>query len=418
MNWLERVREQIRQVNDALITDRHWLHMHPELSGRERGTAEYIATVLKGLGLTVHREVGDGGIVCLIQGDEPGPTVLWRTDMDGLPVQEANDVDYRSVNEGVMHACGHDAHMAIGLAIARVLAARQWSMRGAVKLVFQPNEEIDGGAERMIEDGVLDNPKVDYALGLHVDSTLDSGSIGLSRGPTYASCNDLRLVLRGPGGHGAHPEETADLVVAAAQIITNAQALVARTVSAFEPVILSFCAIHGGTVENIIPSEITILGTVRVFDSEVLKSLKTRLEKMLDGILRPMGADYGLSIEPGYPPLVNRAEITDVVAEAARQGVGAASIFDFHTMGAEDMSYFLQAVPGCYFQLGVHDPREEGVRPHHSPRFDVDDRALPIGLEIALHSIRLLQEHSPAIIDHQPSQGAASRHAGCGSTID
>lgn len=395
MNPIPTIDPIVSSLEPQVITDRRWCHQHPELSSQEYETAAYIAATLRGLGLVPETGICETGVVARIIGAKPGPNILYRADMDALPIKELNAVEYRSQREGVMHACGHDAHVALALGLARLAVAHRDQLRGTITLVFQPREEEEGAARAMINYGVMNKPSIDYVLGLHVDSSLDTGSFGINPGPTYAGCHDFALVLEGAGGHAAHPEETQDLILLAATIISAAQGIISRGTPALEPAILSFGTIHAGTKENIIPNQVKMTGTIRAYEQEVLNYLETRLDALVAGIVMPDNVTYRLDFEQGFPPLVNNPHVTEILRKILLTRVEADRIFRFRTLGADDMAYFLAKAPGCYFQLGVHNPEEETLKLHHSPTFDIDEQALILGLQIVWDMIDALAYDAP-----------------------
>jgi amidohydrolase len=305
--------------------------------------------------------------------------------MDGLPVQEENKVPYRSKNHGVMHACGHDAHTAIGLVAARILAAQRNRWAGAVKFMFQPAEEGPGGALPMIQDGLLENPRVDGAFALHMWNDLPVGTIGVRSGPVFAGVSEFTLTLRGRGGHGAAPHQTIDPVVTAAQVILALQTIVSRKVNPLKSAVITVGKVQGGTRFNIIPDTVTLQGTVRYFDRETQQVLAREIKKTAHHVARAAGVRAELEYHSLYPPTVNDAGMTEQVRLAALEVVGKNRVVEAdQTMGAEDMSYVLQRVPGSYFLIGSANRHRGLTAPHHSARFDFDEEALLHGLGVTL----------------------------------
>ena len=373
-----------------LITTRRHLHANPELSFTEVDTAGYIAQRLEAIGLDkVTRGVGGTGVVAEIRGHRPGRSVLFRADMDALPLTEIADVPFRSTHAGVMHACGHDVHMAIGLGLARWLADRRQKLPGMVRFAFQPAEEVAGGAKPMIDEDVLEG--IDQVIGLHVWAGLPTGQVSVRSGPMMASADWFTLTVRGKGGHGAIPDLTVDAVVIAAQIVTALQTLVSRETSPKAPVVVTLGSIHGGTAFNIIAGEVMIQGTLRTFDATLRKRLLQRIDDLARGIATAMRGSCEFRLASGAPPVVNDPTVAGLVADAARTVLGDESVVSFEPlMVGEDVSYFLEARPGCFFLLGGA-PEGSPVL-HHTAEFRIDERCLPIGLQVMSAAVlRMLQ---------------------------
>lgn len=378
----------IAALREEAVALRRDLHAHPELGFQEERTAAEVARRLRALGLEVKTGVARTGVVALLRGAHPGPTVLLRADMDALPLQEENQVDYASTVPGVMHACGHDAHTAILATAAKVLWARRDRLHGNVKLVFQPAEESPGGARPMIEAGVLEDPPVAAAFGLHLWNDFPVGRVAVCPGPLLASVDKFEITIVGRGGHGAAPHQAVDPIVTAAQLILALQTVASRWVDPLQPVVLSVGSIHGGSAFNIIPDRVTLVGTLRAFDRELVARLPARVEEIVRGITAAAGATFEWQHTPYYPPTVNDRARAEVVHAAAAAVVGPERIAtDTKTLGGEDMSFFLERVPGCFFFVGSNNPARGLVHPHHSSRFDVDEDALPVGMAILVGTV-------------------------------
>jgi amidohydrolase len=378
---------EVRRLEPTLSSTRQAIHQYPEMGFGEVRTAALVAERLRGLGLEVRTEVAKTGVVALLRGSRPGRTLLLRADMDCLPVEEATGAPYASRLPGYMHACGHDGHVAMLLGAAEVLAARRQRLAGAVKLVFQPAEEGPGGAEPMIEAGVLDNPRVDAALGLHLLNDYPVGSVALRAGPVLAATDQIRLLVRGRGGHGAAPHQAVDAVLVAAHLVTALQAISAREVSPVVPVVVTIGTIQGGFRYNIIAPEVELTGTVRSFDPKLRQELPGRIERIARGVTSAFGAEVEVSYHFGYPATVNDPEMTELVRGAAVSVVGETQVFVPElVMGGEDMAYFLQAVPGCFAFIGSANVERGLAHPHHSPRFDFDEAALPVGVQVLVRA--------------------------------
>ncbi|HEX9068070.1 MAG TPA: amidohydrolase [Ktedonobacterales bacterium] len=374
----------VERMRPELVTLRRHFHQHPELSFEETETAKEIAARLRELGIETREGVGGTGIVGLIQGEKPGPTLLVRADIDALPIEELSETEYRSQTPGKMHACGHDGHIAIGLGLAELLMARRGELAGAVKLVFQPAEERAAGAEAMINDGVLRDPVPDACLGLHLWSSGRVGTVSLQSGPIMASADEIIIHVRGKGGHGAMPHEAVDPIIIAAHIITALQTLVSREVSPFAPVVLTIGSIHGGSAFNVIADEVEIKGTLRTYDEALRAHLKERIASLAGGIAVSMRGEARCSVGAGTGPCVNDAGMTALVRSAVVATLGEKGLpeGDARVTPSDDMSAFLAAAPGCYFFVGAGNSERGITAPHHNARFDIDEESLPIGLEI------------------------------------
>jgi amidohydrolase len=371
---------------EQLVADRRQFHRHPEMAYDEHRTAQTVAERLSQHGYQVQVAVGRTGVVGLLgEPEADGKVLLYRADMDGLPIQEENDVEYRSQNDGVMHACGHDAHVAIALGVARRVAASRERLRGQIKFAFQPAEEGQLGAVAMIEDGVLERPQVTAAVGLHVWNNLPVGRVAVYAGPLMAAVDEFELVVRGRGGHGAIPEQTVDSIVAAAHVVTALQTVVSRNVSPLDSAVVTVGKFIAGTAFNIIADTATLRGTVRTFNRETHARIPEMFERVVRGVCDALGATYTLEYNRQTLPVVNDPEMSEMVGRCAAQVVGGDNVLrdeSVRTMGGEDMSYFLERVPGCFFFLGTSN-RERGLaHPHHSSRFDIDESALALGVEI------------------------------------
>jgi amidohydrolase len=378
------VRDEIARRRPELVELRRHLHMHPEISWEEHETAALVAGRLQRVRLEVREGVGKTGVVGVLRGGGPGRTLMIRADIDALPVQERNEVEYASCAPGKMHACGHDGHTAIAIVLAEVLAARRDSWRGNITFAFQPAEEQANGAVPMVEDGALRDPDVDAVIGLHLWSPLHVGDVIVQPGPIFASADMFTLHVRGRGGHGAMPHLNVDPVLAAAHIITAAQSLVSRELSPLAPGVVTFGAIHGGTAGNVIADEVELAGTVRAYTPDDREHLLTRLEELAQSVAAGLRASAELVVGAGTPPCVSDPDMAALVRRAAVATVGEEHIFagDGRQPVGDDMAIFLEAVPGCYFLVGAGNPARGITAPHHSNHFDIDEDALPIGAEI------------------------------------
>ena len=366
--------------HDDLVATRRRLHAQPELSMVEHETAAYVAHELGKLGVDeIRTGIGQTGILATLKGGRPGPVTLLRADMDALPITELNEVPYASRRAGVMHACGHDGHVAILLAAARTLAAQRAEVPGTLVFCFQPGEEGHAGAKKMIDDGALENPHVDRTFALHLFSGLDVGKIGVRDGAFFASADEFDLTIRGRGGHGAMPQLAVDPVAAGAYVITMLQTIVSREIAPKDPAVVTVGQFVSGTTFNVIPDEAKMKGTVRAFDPDVRTSMPERMRRILAGLSTALRFDYEFDYHWSYPPTVNAREINDVVREAGRRELGPDNVVEHDiVMWAEDMSFMQQERPGAYFIVGARGGLETSF-PHHNARFDIDERAPDVG---------------------------------------
>ena len=375
-----------------LVAVRRDLHQHPETAFQEVRTSGVVAERLKALGLDVRTGIAGTGVVATVKGGSPGRTVMLRADMDALPIHEENDVPYRSRHDGAMHACGHDCHTSILLAVARRLVRDAASLRGSVRLCFQPAEEVGGGAEKMIEEGVLD-PLPDAVFGLHVWQTLAVGKIGVTPGPFMAAVDEFRVTLRGVGTHAAMPHQGRDPVVALAHVITALQTIASRESDPLREVVVSVTQLRAGTAFNIIPGSAWMNGTVRTFDPGVWQELPGRFERIVRGVAQALGCEADIEFLRYNQPTVNDPAMAALAHEVAAGIVGAENVVtDIRTMGGEDFSAFLAKVPGCFIAVGSRNESRGLVHEHHHPRFDVDESSLETGAELLLRITRRFLE--------------------------
>ncbi len=371
-------------LKSELVRLRRAIHRHPELGFREVKTAGLIAETLESLGIKVQTGVAKTGVIGYL--GKGGPVAAIRADMDALPIQELNEVPYRSRVPGVMHACGHDAHVAMVLGVAMLL--KEVELEGEVRFLFQPSEERPdeegkSGAVRMVEEGVMEG--VGAILALHVDSETESGVVKISPGPMAAAVDSFEATIVGRGCHGAHPHRGVDPIFIAGEVISAIQGIVSRRIDPVKQAVISIGSIHGGTVENVIPEEVELTGTIRSFEEEVREQLHTELEKAFQ-VARALGGDFRLAIEKGYPVMVNEEKMSQLIRGVAIDLLGEEKVLPKEpAMGAEDFSYFLAQAPGAMFRLGV---KKGEMRPGHSPHFDLDEEALPIGAAILAESAR------------------------------
>lgn len=381
------IKALVNSYKDQIINIRRHLHRIPETAYNEVKTASYVVNYLENEELEVQTGIAQNGVVGFLTTDSAGPTLLMRADMDALPLKEATGLSFESTHTGVMHACGHDAHMAMVLGAATVLNQLKDRFGGTIKFVFQPAEEGPGGALPMIQQGVMENPKVDYCVGCHVWPDIPEGCIGVKNDLLMAAMDRFDLTIIGQGGHGAMPHLCVDALEVGCQVVNALQRLTSRQSDPLNPTVVTVGQIQAGSAFNIIAERADLCGTTRTFDRQIWDSWPERLEKIIKGVCHSMGAGYEFKFSKGYPPLINDVFMSDVVRECAAQVVGQANVVDpGKTMGGEDMAYFLEQSQGCFFCLGVG---RQGAAPIHNPRFDFNEDNLLIGVEtfcrVALH---------------------------------
>ncbi len=383
------IKKRIAELNHELVALRRDFHAHPEIGFQEFRTASVIEDYLQSLGLRTTRIAGTG-VVAVIQGQFEGPVFMLRADMDALPICEATDVDYCSCTEGVMHACGHDAHMAMLLVAAKILFENRERLQGTVKLVFQPNEEINGALD-MIRAGVLENPKVDAAFGIHIWSQLPSGTVAVTPGPVMGGLDVFKLSIKGIGGHTGFPEEAIDPVIAAAHVIMAVQTVQTREISNLKPTTIMFGMIEGGTKSNIIPEEVNLEGSIRYLyhaGPESPNHPAQRFQRIVQGVCETHRCSCAINLVRENIPLINDPKITHVAEMAARKVLEpSGGITTMQTIASEDFSEFSSRVPAAFIFLGCGDPDKKTDIPHHNPGFNIDEDVLPLGVELFISSV-------------------------------
>ncbi|MBC8213858.1 MAG: amidohydrolase [Candidatus Marinimicrobia bacterium] len=378
------IRKEIQEIAESIISTRRDVHKHPELGFQEFRTAKLIATRLRELGIEIQTKVGKTGVVATIQGIESGQTIALRADMDALPIQENSDINYKSVNDGVMHACGHDGHIAMLLGVAEVLKTK--SIRGTVKLIFQPAEEGEGGAKFMIEDGCLDG--VDEIYGVHLWNYQKFGTIGIKSGPVMAAADGFKIDIKGIGGHGATPQGTVDAIVVTSHLITALQTIVSRNTDPLENTVITVGKIEGGSNFNVISDSVHLEGTARAYTEENRIMIKQRMKEIIDGTAKAFGAEILFEYKDGYPPTINHPEPTETMRSASEKIVGENVGKPFLSMGGEDFSYYAQKIPASYGFIGSTPKhlKPEDIQ-HHSSHFNFEEDAMLIGASLLLQII-------------------------------
>ena len=379
------IRSEIKDIEKNIIGWRRDFHQYPELGFDEHRTSKIIGEALKEMGLAPQMNVGKTGVTAdLTFGD--GPTIALRADMDALPMQETSGLDFSSKHDGVMHACGHDGHMAMLLGAAKVLTQNGDSFNGTVRFIFQPAEEGAGGARYMIEDGCLDG--VDEIYGIHVWNYQPVGEVGITDGPVLAAADMFEINIKGIGGHGAAPQGTVDAVVVSSHLVQGLQTIVSRNTNPLESTVVTIGTINGGHNFNIIADEVTLSGTARAYTEENRNLIKTRMAEIIDGVAKTFGAGISFDYEDGYPPTINHTDPVNKVLKAAERVVGEKAGMPYLSMGGEDFSYYLQKIPGCFFFVGSA-PNDQKLfeTPHHCSHFTMDERALLVGPSIYLNLV-------------------------------
>lgn len=395
---IDKIKSLSSEFASGIIEIRRHLHAYPELSEKEYNTADFICATLDSYGIQYIRGVGGNGIVAKIEGRQPQTSTLaLRADMDALPINELNVCDYKSQHPGVMHACGHDVHMASLLGASKILNELRTEFEGTIRLIFQPSEEkFPGGALAMINDGVLKNPIPERIIGQHVLPTLEAGKVGFKSGKYMASTDEVYLTIKGRGGHSATPELNTDTVLIASHIIVALQQVVSRSAPPGVPTVLSFGRVIADGRTNIIPSEVKIDGTFRTFDETWRAKAHEKINKLASGIAESMGGSCDVFIDHGYPFLVNNEKVTSEAKTLAEQFLGSENVVELdQRMTAEDFAYYTQIIPACFYRLGVKDPSWQTIRNLHTPEFDADERSLETGMGLmawlAVNQLKPLQ---------------------------
>ncbi len=376
-----KIRPEITALKDEMIAVRRDIHQHPELGFQETRTAKLVADQLREYGLDVRTGVGNTGVTGELAGSQPGPRIAFRADMDALPMEETGTLPFKSVNKGVMHACGHDGHVAMLLGAAKSLAEIRDGLKGSIRFIFQPAEEGAGGARYMIRDGALEG--VDEIYGAHLWNYQPFGTVGVKAGPVMAAADQFKITVKGIGGHGAAPQGTDDTVVIGAQLVIALQTIVSRNTNPLESTVITVGQFQAGSGFNIIANEAYLYGTARSYTRENRQMIKDRMKTIIDGFRTAYNVDIDFYYEDGYPPTVNTAAATEKARVAAEKIAGKGVIDPFMTMGGEDFSYYLEQIPGSYFYIGsMPEKSEPGSVPHHCSHFDIDERALQVGASI------------------------------------
>ena len=378
----QKIKKLARKYADEFIEVRSHLHANPELSYQEFETSKFVQAKLTAFGIPFE-VIATTGVLGMIKGKNPDSRVIaLRADMDALPIQEENEVDYKSKNDGVMHACGHDVHTTILLGAAKILNELKDEWEGTIKLLFQPGEERNpGGASFMIRDGALENPRPQGIFGLHVHPGLDLGKLSFRKGRVMASADEIYITIRSKGGHAAAPHLTADTVLIASHLIVSLQQIISRNNNPTSPSVLSICSIQGGHTTNVIPSEVKLMGTFRAMDETWRLKAHELIRKQAVGLVESMGAEIDLHIDVGYPTVDNDPALTEKAWQLANEYMGKENVSETEMrMGAEDFGYYTQVIPGCFYRLGVRNKEKGIIHNVHTPKFNIDENAIETGI--------------------------------------
>lgn len=380
----ETILKKAEEINDILIAIRHDLHAHPEIGLEEVRTSKIVADYLSKLGLEVQRNVGKTGVVGVLRGKNPGKTVMLRADMDCLKMDETCELEYKSKKPGLMHACGHDIHTTWLLGSAMILSELKECINGNVKFVFQPAEEVSGGAKMMIEDNVLENPHVDAAFGAHVWPYIEEGTVSVKEGSFMAASDNFKLSIFGKGGHGGHPQRCIDPISSACEIYMALQTIISRRVNPLEPAVITVGKFHSGTAHNVIPELVEMEGTIRTLTNETRESIYEMMLNIFKGVTIANGSHFDFQYKPYHPPVVNDKELTEIVLSAAEKivGEGNARRAERETMVGEDFSYYQQKIPGAFFWIGSYNEKIGAVNPLHSAKFFVNEDIIHKGAAV------------------------------------
>jgi amidohydrolase len=380
----QRIKDLAKKYAPEFIEVRHHLHAHPELSYQEFETSKFVREKLESYGIP-YQVKAVTGVIGIIEGKNPHKrTVALRADMDALPITEENDVPYKSVNTGVMHACGHDVHTTCLLGAAKILSETKDRWEGTVKLIFQPGEEKNpGGASILIKEGVLKDPAPQCIFGMHVNPQLENGKLSFRGGQVMASADEIYITIKGKGGHAASPHTTADTILIASQVVVGLQQIISRNNNPFSPSVLSITSFQGGFTTNVIPTEVKLMGTFRAMDETWRFKAHDLIRNQVNGIATAMGAEADVTIDVGYPVVFNNEELNDRAKIIAQQYMGDPNVEETEMrMGAEDFGYYCQQIPGCFFRLGTGNVSHGITSGVHTPKFNIDESAIETGIGI------------------------------------
>lgn len=389
---LQSIHKNIDHLYDEMVDIRRYLHQHPELSFEETETSKYIGHFYEELGIPYKSNIGGNGVIATLKGGKPGKTIALRADFDALPIQEENDVPYKSKNDGVMHACGHDGHTATLLVLAKVLKTHQENIPGTVVFLHQHAEEQPpGGAKPIVESGAIDH--VDAVFGNHLWATTEFGKIETKEGAFMAGTDRFEITVQGKGGHGAYPHETKDAIVIGAEIISKLQTIISRGLDPLKTAVITTGQFNAGKSFNVIAEQAELVGTVRYLDKDIQQQVKSKMKQIVEGICQANGAEADFRYYEGYPPVFNHSNETKMIFNAAKNvSEVTGTIEAAPQMGGEDFAFYLENKPGAFFFTGANIP--EHTYPHHHPKFNIDERAMPIAAKMLISAYFEYQEHN------------------------
>ncbi len=383
------IRERVKELEDEVIRLRRDFHKHPELGFKEFNTSKKVANYLKDIGLEVQESIAKTGVAGILRGNKQGKTLMLRADMDALPIKEQNDFEYKSATPGVMHACGHDGHTAMLLVAAKILSDYKDEIKGNIKFVFQPNEE-SAAARMMIEEGILEDPDVDGAFGIHLWSPIESGKIAISEGAVMGGLYEFELKIKGQGGHTSAPQLSVDPIITASDIIQTVQSVQTREINPLKPTAIMFGEFKAGTATNIIPEEAELRGTIRFLyrdDENNLAQPKKRFERIVENVCKTHRAEYEIDYIVESPPVFNNSEMVEMATNTALEVLGDRNkIIDYTNLAGEDFGEFSDEVPSAFYFIGIADKEKGTDYPHHHPKFDIDEITLKTGVEMHVRS--------------------------------
>lgn len=383
------IKRMCEEISEQLISIRHDLHMNPELSNEEFRTQKKICDYLDKWGIEYTKGIANTGVLAIVRGKENGKTIALRADMDALPMEELTCVDFKSINKGIMHSCGHDAHVTILLGVAKIIKSLENEIKGNIKFFFQPAEETTGGAERMIKEGCMENPKVDAVLGLHVTTDIETGKIRLRYGKMNASSDEITIIVKGVSSHGAKPDKGVDGIVMASNIVLALQTLVSRNISPLNSVVFTIGTICGGSKSNVIAEEVKMNCILRTLDEETRQFMKKRIISVVENTAKAHGGTAEVIIDESYAPLINDDEMVNLCKEVAEETIGKENIIYISNpeMFAEDFSYFTQVAKSCFFYLGGRNEEKGCIYPTHSNKFNIDEDSFKLGVELQVKNV-------------------------------
>lgn len=382
------INKRVDQLYPEFVKIRRFLHENPELSTKEFNTQKYLLKLLDKYDVEIDSNIKGTGICATLKGKFPGKTIAFRGDMDALNIKEETGLPYKSAKDGIMHACGHDSHMTFLIGSLMVLSEFKDQLKGNIKFIFQPAEESVGGAREMIEDGALNNPKVDLIIGSHIWPEIDTGTIGLKKGPIMSSPDIFEIEVIGKGGHAGKPDKVVDPIMLAGEIITSVENKILRPSNPFEPIVITSCSINGGNSYNVVPDTCTIKGTVRTFSEKSRDYVESKMKNLINSVVNMSGGQSEFKYIRRFPPTINESNTIDFIYESASEIIGASNVLNikYPSMSSEDFSYFLNEIPGAYIFIGTRNEKKNLIYDLHNPKFTIDEEALKVGIKVFVKS--------------------------------